>query len=147
MGPTLAQDHDAPHCAAGRDLVAKFVDGCRVEGILPFFYHATLDGYQPSFPSDVDAYLDYLHKSLEVLCTHYGEIGGLWFDGNWSKPDADWGLPDCEAATVQISPELDGELCLFIHQLSRLHSRRRVVVYRRDGLSPWRRSLTFYAEQ
>ena len=83
-------DHDAPHSAAGRDLIADFVDGCRQEDIVPFFYHTTLDWYQQSFDEDFDAYLDYLHSSVEILCTQYGEIGGLWFDGNWSKPDADW---------------------------------------------------------
>jgi len=83
-------DHDAPHSAAGRDLVAELIEGCRAEGISPHFYHTTLDWYQPSFHNDFDAYLDYLHQSIEVLCTSYGAIGGLWFDGNWSKPDADW---------------------------------------------------------
>jgi alpha-L-fucosidase len=83
-------NHDAPHSAAGRDLIADFVEGCRAEGIVPFFYHTTLDWYQPSFDQDFEAYLDYLNASVEVLCTQYGEIGGLWFDGNWSKPEADW---------------------------------------------------------
>ena len=83
-------EHDAPHSAAGRDLVADFVDGCRHEGLLPFFYHTTLDWYQPSFNADFDAYLEYLQASVEILCTQYGEIGGIWFDGNWSKPGADW---------------------------------------------------------
>ena len=83
-------NHDAPHSAAGRDLVAELIEGCRAEGISPHFYHTTLDWYQPSFHNDFDAYLDYLHQSIEVLCTSYGAIGGLWFDGNWSKPDADW---------------------------------------------------------
>lgn len=83
-------DHDAPHSAAGRDLVAELIEGCRAEDIVPFFYHTTLDWFQPDFANDFDAYLEYLHKSIEVLCTQYGDIGGLWFDGNWSKPDADW---------------------------------------------------------
>lgn len=83
-------DYDALHAPAGRDLVEDFVQGCRAEGIVPFFYHTTLDWYQESFNSDFDAYLDYLHASVELLCTQYGEIGGLWFDGNWSKADADW---------------------------------------------------------
>jgi alpha-L-fucosidase len=83
-------EHDAPHSAAGRDLAADFVEGCRAEGILPLFYHTTLDWHHPDFDRDFDRYLDYLHQSVEVLCTHYGQIGGLWFDGNWSKPDADW---------------------------------------------------------
>lgn len=83
-------DYDAVHAPAGRDLVADFVEGCNAEGVVPFFYHTTLDWYQPSFHEDFDAYLEYLHASVELLCTRYGPIGGLWFDGNWSKPDADW---------------------------------------------------------
>lgn len=79
---------DAPHSAAGRDLVAEFVEGCRAEGIVPFFYHTTLDWTWDSANCDdakFDDYLNYLNASVEVLCRHYGEIGGLWFDGNWSR--------------------------------------------------------------
>jgi alpha-L-fucosidase len=83
-------EFDAPHSAAGRDLIAEFVQGCRSEGVVPFFYHTTLDWHQESFKKDFNSYLDYLIKSVEVLCKNYGEIGGFWFDGNWSKPDADW---------------------------------------------------------
>jgi alpha-L-fucosidase len=42
-------DYDAPHSPAGRDLIAEYVEGCRKEGIVPFFYHTTLDWYQDSF--------------------------------------------------------------------------------------------------
>ena len=83
-------DHDVMHTPAGRDLIKDFTDGCRAEGIVPFLYHTTLDWWQESFNNDFDAYLDYLNKSVEILCTNYGPIGGLWFDGNWSKKDADW---------------------------------------------------------
>lgn len=83
-------DYDAVHSPAKRDLVAEFVKACREDGIMPVFYHTTLDWYQDSFNNDFDAYLEYLRKSIEILCTNYGEIGGFWFDGNWSKPDADW---------------------------------------------------------
>jgi alpha-L-fucosidase len=83
-------DYDSMHAPAGRDLVAEFVEGCRAEDIVPMLYHTTLDWYQPSFEKDFDAYLDYLHASVELLCTHYGQLGGLWFDGNWSKSRADW---------------------------------------------------------
>jgi alpha-L-fucosidase len=93
-------DHDAPHSAAGRDLIAEFVEGCRAEGIVPVFYHTTLDWYQKSFKEDFDAYLEYLRQSVEVLCSQYGPIGGLWFDGNWSKPDADW-KEDALYATIR----------------------------------------------
>ena len=93
-------DYDAPHSPAGRDLVREFVDACREEGIMPMFYHTTLDWYQPSFKSDFKSYLKYLNDSVEVLCTEYGKIGGLWFDGNWSRPASDWD-PDTLYATIR----------------------------------------------
>lgn len=83
-------DYDAPHSAAKRDLIREYVDGCNAEGIRPFFYHTTLDWHHPEFNGDFKKYLQYLRDSVEVLCSNYGRIGGLWFDGNWSKKDADW---------------------------------------------------------
>ena len=84
-------DFDAPHALnCRRDLIREFVDGCNEEGIMPVFYHTTLDWHKKSFNNDFPSYLQYLRDSVEVLCTNYGKIGGLWFDGNWSKPDADW---------------------------------------------------------
>ena len=84
-------DFDAPHAPnCRRDLIREFVDGCNEEGITPMFYHTTLDWHMRSFNDDFPSYLQYLRDSVEILCTNYGKIGGLWFDGNWSKPDADW---------------------------------------------------------
>lgn len=82
--------YDAPHTPCGRDLIREFVDACREGGIVPFFYHTTLDWYHPDFKDNFPAYLQYLRDSVEVLCTEYGKIGGLWFDGNWSRKDDDW---------------------------------------------------------
>ena len=88
--PCGLSDFNALNSPAGRDLIAEFVDECRKVDIVPFFYHTTLDWHHPDFENNFDAYLDYLYKSVEILCTKYGKIGGLWFDGNWSKPNADW---------------------------------------------------------
>ena len=83
-------EFDVMHTPCGRDLIKEYVEACRRHDIVPFFYHTTLDWYNPDFENDFDKYLDYLNKSVEILCKNYGKIGGLWFDGNWSKPDADW---------------------------------------------------------
>ncbi len=83
-------DFDVMHTPCGRDLVKEYVEACHRHDIVPFFYHTTLDWYNPDFENDFDKYLDYLNKSVEILCKNYGKIGGLWFDGNWSKPDSDW---------------------------------------------------------
>ena len=88
--PCGLSDFNALNSPAGRDLIAEFVEECRKVDIVPFFYHTTLDWHHPDFENNFDAYLDYLYQSVEILCTKYGKIGGLWFDGNWSKPNADW---------------------------------------------------------
>ncbi|GBG08954.1 alpha-L-fucosidase [Paenibacillus agaridevorans] len=83
-------EYDSVHSLAGRDLAHEFVEGCREFGIMPFFYHTTLDWHREEYVTDFPAYLRYLRASIERLCTRYGPIGGFWFDGNWDKPDADW---------------------------------------------------------
>ncbi len=73
-----------------RDLVKEFVDACNEQGIIPFFYHTLLDWHHPDFNTNFPKYIDYLVKSVEILCSNYGKIGGLWFDGMWSKWDENW---------------------------------------------------------
>jgi alpha-L-fucosidase len=83
-------EFDAPHSACGRDLVKEFVDECNKAGITPFFYHTLLDWWKEEYQTNFSAYIDYLVKSIEILCTNYGKIGGFWFDGMWDKPNEDW---------------------------------------------------------
>lgn len=98
-------DFDAPHSPAKRDLIREFVDACNKHDIKPFFYHTTLDWSQKSFEEDFDSYLEYLRKSVEILCKNYGKIGGLWFDGNWSKRGADWKEDELYATIRKYQPE------------------------------------------
>jgi alpha-L-fucosidase len=89
-----------------KDVLKALADECRKQGIKLFFYHSHLDWHQPDyFPlgrtgessgrpaSGVwNNYLDYMDNQIKELCSNYGEIGGIWFDGWWDKPDADWRL-------------------------------------------------------
>ena len=81
--------YDASH-VCGRDLIREFVDACREQDIIPFFYHTLLDWHEESYRTDFPKYLKYLRQSVELLCQNYGKIGGIWFDGMWDKKDADW---------------------------------------------------------
>ena len=83
-------EFDAPHSPTGRDLIREFVDECNKEGIIPFFYHTLLDWHNPDYNNDFPEYINYLDKSIEILCKNYGKIGGFWFDGMWDKPNEDW---------------------------------------------------------
>ncbi len=82
-------DYDAPHFC-GRDLVREFVDACNAQDIIPFFYHTLLDWRVRCYREDFPTYLKYLRDSVELLCSKYGKIGGLWFDGMWDKPNENW---------------------------------------------------------
>jgi alpha-L-fucosidase len=99
---------DAPNSPAKRDLVAEFVAACRAENIVPVFYHTTLDWRWDSgncSDAKFNEYLDYLHESIKILCRNYGKIGGLWFDGNWSRPKADWKEDRLYATIRKYQPE------------------------------------------
>ncbi|MEO0514873.1 MAG: alpha-L-fucosidase [Planctomycetota bacterium] len=103
--------YDAPHSPAQRDLVAEFIDACDRHGLLPMLYHTTLDWQwrnKKTYDLDqaeMDDYLDYLNDSVEILCSQYGKIGGLWFDGNWSRRDLDWKVDALYAVIRKHQPE------------------------------------------
>ena len=83
-------EFDAPHSASRRDLVREFTEECDKAGITPFFYHTLLDWHNADYEKNFRAYIDYLVKSIEILCKNYGKIGGFWFDGMWDKPSENW---------------------------------------------------------
>ena len=91
----------------GRDILKMLADSCERNGLRLFFYHSQLDWHHPDYyprgrtgnydsgrpeNGDWSAYLDYMDGQLKELCTNYGKIGGIWFDGMWDKPDSDWRL-------------------------------------------------------
>lgn len=96
---------DVTHTPAKRDLVLDFAEGCRANSVTPMLYCTTLDWSDERFESDWDAYQQYLRDSVKLLCTEYGPIGGFWFDGNWSKKDADWQLDQLYGVIREHQPE------------------------------------------
>lgn len=98
-------DFDIMHSLAKRDIVKEFVDECNKNNILPFFYHTLLDWYQEDFENDFPSYINYLVKSIELLCRNYGKIGGFWFDGLWSKPNANWEFDRLYSTIRKYQPE------------------------------------------
>lgn len=97
-------DYDIMHTPNGRDIVKEFADACHKNGIMPFFYHTTLDWHNPDFEADFSKYQQYLRDSIKILCQNYGEVGGFWLDGNWSKPAGAWELDELYGMIREYQP-------------------------------------------
>lgn len=88
-----------------RDLVKEFVYACKKYNCKPFFYHTLIDWREEKRFNSFDEYLKYLRKSIDILCSNYGEIGGFWFDGQWKYPNANWHLDELYGIIRQKQPD------------------------------------------
>jgi alpha-L-fucosidase len=118
--------------ACGRDLVGELAEACQDAGLGLFLYYSHgRDWRHPHAPNndewgegaarpeydeqpglyadaghDLDRYLEFVSAQVEELCTGYGPIAGVWFDG-WGLPDLDrdaFDLPDLYATIREHRP-------------------------------------------
>lgn len=89
-----------------RDVLKDLAEACRAEGLKLFFYYSQLDWHNTDYwprgrtgeaasraqMGTWDKYVDFMDGQLKELLTNYGEIGGIWFDGYWDRPQANWRL-------------------------------------------------------
>ncbi|OLE52936.1 MAG: alpha-L-fucosidase, partial [Bacteroidetes bacterium 13_1_20CM_4_60_6] len=101
-----------------KDPLKALAEECRKQGIKLFFYHSQLDWHNPDyFPlgrtghsagrpegGDFNKYLQFMDAQLSELLTNYGDVAGIWFDGMWDKPDADWQLQRTYSLIHRLQP-------------------------------------------
>lgn len=104
-----------------RDIVKELVEACRKEDIKVMFYYSLLDwsrdDYLPtgktgkgiigrdSTQGNWDSYIQFMKDQLTELFTNYGQIDGIWFDGHWDKPEADWKYNEIYSLIHQLQPQ------------------------------------------
>lgn len=103
----------------GKDVIGMLKKACDKQGVKLFFYYSQLDWHHPDYyprgntgrdytgrpeSGDWNVYLDYMNTQLSELLTGYGEIGGIWFDGMWDRPDADWRLDETYELIHELQP-------------------------------------------
>lgn len=90
-------DFDVMSTPFKRDILKELADACKkIGGIKLCFYHSIMDWHHPDYNerrewekdrpvagTDRKRYIQYLKNQLKELLTNYGEIGVLWFDGEW----------------------------------------------------------------
>ena len=106
----------------GRDLHKEIVDAIRAQGLRVGVYHSLWDWHHPHAYAgpgtnnppcqtmegrDPNIYLDYLHKQVEEVVSHYGPVDIMWFD--YSSPEiqgASWRASELLAMVRRYNPNV-----------------------------------------
>ncbi len=90
-------DFTSAKTGAGRDLLRQYVDAFRAAGLHVGIYYSLADWQWPAYfhgpkrdPDGFARFLEYIHAQVRELCSNYGMIDILWFDGAWPHPPEVW---------------------------------------------------------
>ena len=109
---TKLTNYCAPKQAAGRDLVAEYVEAARSEGLRFGFYYSLMDWHHPDGArclTDQAArrrFVDYIHGQVRELCSNYGKVDILWYDVNWPLSPEGWESVQMNRMVRQLQPDI-----------------------------------------
>ncbi len=89
-------DFDVKSTPYKDDILKKLANACHKEGIKICWYYSIMDWHHPDYlprrnwekdrsaeGADFTRYISYMKNQLQELVNNYGDIGVLWFDGEW----------------------------------------------------------------
>jgi alpha-L-fucosidase len=81
-------DYDVMSTPFKRDIMKELADAARENELKICWYHSILDWHDPDAQQDstFPIYEWRLRAQVNELLTHYGDIGVMWFDGEWIPP-------------------------------------------------------------
>ena len=99
-------DYKITNTPFGRDLIAELIDACHRRRMRIILYYCQFDWHHPNYAHrrgqfkdihykrpgdhpDGPKYMKYYIGQVRELCTKYGRIDGIWFDGT-QKSERDW---------------------------------------------------------
>ena len=122
-------DYDIMSTPYGQDIIKKWVDAFRAEGLGIGFYYSLIDWHHPEYTidrvhpqsartqeeydelnegRDMSIYRDYLKKQVREILTNYGQIDILWMDysfpGKFGKDHNDWGSEELVKMVRELQP-------------------------------------------
>ncbi|MBK7405941.1 MAG: alpha-L-fucosidase [Phycisphaerales bacterium] len=92
-------DFDIMSTPFKRDIMKELSEACARHGLKMCWYHSIMDWHHPDYlprrgweaaarpegDADMDRYTKYLFSEVTELLTNYGDIGVMWFDGEWES--------------------------------------------------------------
>jgi alpha-L-fucosidase len=94
MYDTALSDYKITNTPFKHDPMRELADACARRGDIKLgFYSSVLDWHHPAYRFREESglawedYLAFLHGQVRELCTNYGDIACIWFDGDWPHHD------------------------------------------------------------
>ena len=91
-------DFDVMATPFQRDILKELAAACRKAGLKMCWYHSIMDWHHPDYlprrewektrsteGAELDRYIAHMKAQLKEIVTNYGDIGVLWFDGEWES--------------------------------------------------------------
>ncbi len=92
MYNTALSDYKVTNTPFKRDPIQELADACAKRNDVQLgFYSSVLDWFHPAYRFRQESglawsdYLAFFHGQVRELCTNFGEIACLWFDGDWPR--------------------------------------------------------------
>jgi alpha-L-fucosidase len=96
MYDTALSDYKVTNTPFKRDPIRELADAVARRGDIKLgFYSSLLDWHHPAYRFRQESglawsdYLEFLHGQVRELCTNFGEIACMWFDGDWPRHKID----------------------------------------------------------
>lgn len=122
-------DYNIMNTPYGKDIIKKWVDAFRAEGLGVGFYYSLIDWHHPEYTidrvhpqsastkeeydelnkdRDMSIYREYLKNQVHEILTNYGKIDILWLDysfpGEFGKGREDWGSVELMKMVRELQP-------------------------------------------
>lgn len=121
LWPTKQTDFSIAQTSYDGDIVGEYVAAAREFGLRVGFYYSLSDWHHPDYPAFTeddkpylsflgkrsatwDRYLDVLFGQVRELCTGYGPIDLMWFDGQWERTADEWRAAELAAMIRELQP-------------------------------------------
>ncbi len=89
-----------------RDVVKELADACHKAGLKLGYYYSPVDWHHPDYrTANHQQYIEYLHGQLREICSNYGRIDIIWFDGLGGTAK-DWDAENLFKMIRQLQPHV-----------------------------------------
>jgi alpha-L-fucosidase len=106
MFDSKVTDYKITNSPFKRDVVKELADACHKAGLKLGYYYSPVDWYHPDYRTENhDRYIEFMHAQLREICSNYGRIDIIWFDGLGGSAE-DWDSEELFKMIRQLQPHV-----------------------------------------